>query len=101
MRIFGSRSAVFVLLAIAFGLFLASALGLRSSAPEPGSDVTVTIFTDLPSQPDAPALGLGGIVLMLTVLCGAFTFLSATFAAFAACAVKRRTSRADLTALLH
>ena len=104
MRIFKRRPAVFVLLAVTFGLFLATTLGLRGPAPEPGSDITVTIFTDLPSQPDAPAMGLGGIMLMLAVLCAAFAFMSAAltaFTAFIARAVKRCTSRADLPALLH
>ena len=104
MRSFKRRPALLVLLAVTFGLFLATTLGLRGPAPEPGGDVTVTIFTDLPSQPDAPAMGLGGIALMLAVLCGAFAFLSAAltaFTAFIACAVKRCTGRADLPALLH
>ena len=97
MRIFKTGHALVVLLLVTFGLFLATTLGLRAPAPDPGTDVTVTIFTDLPSQPDAPAVGLSGIVLLLAVVCGLFAFLSAMLAALAAYAVSRCPSHAAQT----
>ena len=75
MRIFKASHALFVLLIVMFGLFLANTLWRGTPASDPGSDFTVTVFTDLPSQPDAPALGLGGFALGLVILCGWFAFL--------------------------
>jgi len=100
VRIFKTGHAVFVLLLVTFGLFLANTLGLRSPAPDRGSDLTVTIFTDLPSQPDTPALGLGlgGVMFVVAILCGVFAFVSATLATFA---VWRCRSLSDLPALTN
>ena len=81
MRIFKAGHALFLLLIVTFGLFLANTFWQSGPPPEPAGDTTVTVFTDLPGPPDAPALGLGGAMLGLAVLCTLFAFASTAFAA--------------------
>lgn len=101
MRIFKASHALFVLLAVTFGLFLASTFWHTAPAPEPSSDTIVTVFTDLPSQPDSPALGLSGAMLGLAILCGLFVLLSAASAALTTFALSRCLRVHDRAALLN
>jgi hypothetical protein len=96
-----------VLMLVMFGLFLATAFGYWGPTPDPSGDFTVTIFTDLPSEPDAPAMGLGSamgfgwVVLGLGLLSGMLGFVSAALAAVAAFAIKRCQSLTRARALLN
>ncbi|HZM82641.1 MAG TPA: hypothetical protein VFC19_43545 [Candidatus Limnocylindrales bacterium] len=80
VRIFKASHGLFVLLLVTFGLFLANTLWHRGPASDPSSDLTVTVFTDLPNQPDAPGTGVGGVILVLAILCVLFVFVSAVLA---------------------
>lgn len=101
MRSFKAGHALFVLLAVTFGLFLASTFWHPAPAREPSTDTIVTVFTDLPSQPDAPALGLSGAMLGLAILCGLSALLSAASAALATFALSRCPGARDRAALLN
>jgi hypothetical protein len=89
VRIFRTSHALFVLLIVTFGLFLANTFWPHAPVPDPGgdlnevSDITVNVFTDLPSQPDAPALGMGGAMFVLALVCALFAFVSSALAALA------------------
>jgi hypothetical protein len=106
VRMLKGGHALALLLLVTLGLFLFTTLGFRGPAPEPGGDVTVTVFTDLPGPPDAPAMGLGGLMLGFATIWALLAFVAVilgalTAWALTAWALKRCTSRADLPALLN
>jgi len=90
VRTFRMSPALFVLLVVTFGLFLAYTFVLRGPEPDPIMSATVTVITDVPGRPDTPslptvpALALGGPMLVFAIVCGLFTFVSAALATYAA-----------------
>lgn len=105
MRTFRRSPTLFVLLVVTFGLFLAYTFGLSGPDSDPitsARDVTVTVVSDVPSRPDAPMLPLlavGGPMLVLAIVCGLFTFVSA--AVTVALATGRCGGGQDRRALLN